>query len=344
MKRVKIAIVGLRFGRNLLYSEILQGPGAEWLELAAVCDRDPSRLDPVAAKCGVRATRELDDLLADPSIEAVGIFTGPVGRAALIRRCLRAGKDVMTTKPFEVDPAEAAAVLGEAAALGRVVHMNSPCASLPGDFRQLEAWRAKYGLGRPLAARCECWYKRVESADGSWYDDPEQCPVAPILRLGIYGINDMVRVFGEPDSVQVMESRLLTGRPTPDLAQLTVRFRDGGIAQTVNGWCLQPARGAEAFTVFYENGTIYRNPPLAAQPEGKFLLAVVPAANRDGRPAETVALSTRELSMMYQWDVFARAVRGERPADPTPAAAVVNGVRILAAMKRAMKSGRTEKA
>ena len=58
MKRVKIAIVGLRFGRNLLYSEILQGPGAEWIELAAVCDRDPSRLDPVAEKCGVRATRE----------------------------------------------------------------------------------------------------------------------------------------------------------------------------------------------------------------------------------------------------------------------------------------------
>jgi predicted dehydrogenase len=343
MKRVTLGVVGLRFGANLLRSEMARGPGAEWLQPVAVCDQDPRRLEAAAKEFGLPATAELDALLADPAIEAIGLFTGPFGRAGLLRRCLRAGKHVMTTKPFELDPEAAAAVLAEAASLGKVVHLNSPCASRSGDLRLIEEWRGRHGLGRPLAARCECWFKRVEKADGSWYDDPERCPVAPILRLGIYGINDMTRVLGEAESVQVMETRLLTGRPTPDLAQLTVRFKNGAIGHSVNGWCLQPSRGAEALTLYFENGTVFRNPPFLEQPKGKVLLAVVPAANADGRPAETALLDGRQMSMAYQWDVFARAVRGEPPAEATPAATIVEGVKVLAAMKRAMKSGRTEK-
>lgn len=81
------------------------------------------------------------------------------------------------------------------------------------DLNQILLWREDLRLGRPIAARADIWSSYREAADGSWYDDPEKCPVAPIFRLGIYLINDLIRLVGKPVAVSVMSSRLFTGRP-----------------------------------------------------------------------------------------------------------------------------------
>jgi predicted dehydrogenase len=340
-EKLRVALVGLAFGRHMIEHQILAGPGAEYLELAGVCARTPATVHEAAERYGVKPYVGIDAALADESVEAVVLMTGPVGRADQIRQIIRAGRHVMTTKPFELDSAEAASVLEEARALGRVVHLNSPCPTRTDDLRQMAAWQEKYDLGRPLAARHECWYKSVEKADGSWYDDPELCPVAPIFRLGIYGINDLLLLFGTPQAVQVTESRLLTGRPTPDLAQLTIHFETGAIASTLDGWCLQPPRDADSLVIYYENGTIFRNPPvLPGDPEHEQCrLCVIPAGRKDGTPAEQVTLRRHQLSHCYLWDVFCDAVRGRPPRDETPDRVIVDGVRVIEAMRRAARSG-----
>ncbi len=342
MSKIRIAVVGLGFGQQMVEHHIVKGPGSDYFELAALCDQNPQRLDAAVGKFGVKGFLDFDELLREKDIPAIGLFTGPVGRAEQIATIIRAGKDVMTTKPFELDSKKAAAVLAEAAKLGRIVHLNSPSASFSKDLEIIESWKTKYNLGRVVAGRHECWYKSVEKADGSWYDDPELCPAAPVFRLGIYGINDMMRVFGEPEAVQVMQSRIFTGRPTPDIAQLTIRFKNGAIVNTLDGWCLQPPRDAECLTIYYENGTVFRAPPLTHNGEGTAALCVVPAANKEGLPAETATVPRGELSNAYQWDVFYKAMRGEPPAHPTPPEVIVNGVKVIEAMRRAQKSGRTE--
>ncbi|OPZ28654.1 MAG: Inositol 2-dehydrogenase/D-chiro-inositol 3-dehydrogenase [Lentisphaerae bacterium ADurb.BinA184] len=118
MSRLRIAVVGLNFGRHIV-KEIVEGPAREEFELAAVCDLDRAKAEGVAAACGCRAYGSLDELLADASIPTIGLFTGPVGRAGLIERILDAGRDVMTTKPFELDAAAAWRVLAKAERLGR---------------------------------------------------------------------------------------------------------------------------------------------------------------------------------------------------------------------------------
>ena len=74
------------------------------------------------------------------------------------------------------------------------------------------------------------WVNYCEQADGGWYDDPERCPVAPVFRLGIYIINNLAELFGEPEKVCALSSRILTGRPTADNADLAVLFKNGAIA------------------------------------------------------------------------------------------------------------------
>ena len=342
MKKIKIAMVGLGFGQHMVENHIVSGSGSEYFELTALCDQNPQRLEAAAKKFGVRGFLDFEELLQEKNIPAIGLFTGPVGRADQIGKIIRAGKDVMTTKPFELDSKKAEAVLLEAAKSGRIVHLNSPSASYSKDLEIIEAWKSKYNLGRVIAGRHECWYKSVEKADGSWYDDPELCPTAPVFRLGIYGINDMMRIFGEPESVQVMQSRIFTGRPTPDIAQLTIRFKNGAIVSTLDGWCMQPTRNAESLSIYFENGIVFRNPLLTENPEGRVTLCVVPAANSNGLPAETATVSHEELSHSYQWEVFYKAIHGEKPANPTPPEVIINGIRVIEAMKRSQKSGKTE--
>ncbi|MFN8442335.1 MAG: Gfo/Idh/MocA family oxidoreductase [Caldilineaceae bacterium] len=344
--RLRIAIVGLRFGSYLI-ERMLTGDGKEFFEIAAVCDLDRQRADGMAGKLGVPAYYSLHDLLTMPDLPTIGLFTPPVGRAEQIRQIIRSGRDVMTTKPFELDPQTALDVLAEASSLGRVVHLNSPPPLPSPDLQQFEAWRTKYGLGRVISVRAEPWHGGGfgEEADGSWYDDPVRCPVAPIFRIGIYGINDLVWLLGEPEAVQVMHTRMVTRRPTPDTAQLTVRFKNGTIGTVFATIAVNDGENWDnRLTVQYERGTIKR---LRGTGQGKgggnqrtaiLTLAALDAQNQPVH--EQVEVNT--VSGDYQWESFYRAVKGEKLDGQTRPEQIAAGIRIIQAMARAEQSGQTE--
>jgi predicted dehydrogenase len=340
---VRIAVVGLHFGRSIV-KQLLAESAKRHCTLTAVCDLDATRVAAVAGESGVPAVTNLDALLADPHIEAVGLFTGPVGRANLIRKIIRAGKHVLTTKPFERDATAAADVLREANQLGRVVHLNSPAPQPSADLQQVRQWQEKFNLGRPVACRAEVWASYREKPDGSWYDDPEACPVAPIFRLGIYVINDMIQLLGEPEAVQVMQTRLFTGRPTPDNAQLGIRFKNGAIANVFASFCVDDGQMySNSMVLNYQNGTISRNiePKLFAQRHLGSSMSVVAKAGPHQTTIERVEHT--EHSGQYLWQAFQQAVRTGPGADTTTAEQIVAGVKVANAMAKAAKSGREER-
>ena len=340
MPRVRIVVVGLNFG-NFIIHQIVSGPGGEFLELAGLCDLDAAKLADKASALGIRAYASLDDVLLDPEIEAVGLFTGPAGRADLIRKIIRAGKHVLTTKPFERDADAALQVLREAARLGRAVFLNSPSPLLPPDLERVRDWRERHDLGRPVGARFDVWASYQEAADGRWYDDPAQCPVAPIFRIGIYLINDAVRLFGEAAEVHVLSSRLRTGRPTPDNAQLSVLFRSGALANVFASFCVDDGDAhRNAMTLNFERGTIYRNcgPAQSPAPRGSEM-ALVRRGESGRAVVEQVFLADYNPQHAYEWDVFQRYVRGDRSLSLVPPETVVAGIRIIEAMARAETDG-----
>jgi predicted dehydrogenase len=339
MTRLPIAIVGLNFGRHII-EQLTTGPGRDWCELAGVCDLDAAKARQYSGQTGARAYRDLTELLADPAIPAVGLFTPPAGRAQLIRQAIQAGKHVLTTKPFELDASAAAAVLAEARRLRRVVYLNSPAPTLTADLRQIIAWQREYRLGQPVGCRADVWAHYREQTDGSWYDDPHRCPVAPVFRLGIYLINDLIRLFGPPAAVQVMHTRLRTGRPTPDNAQLALRFQNGGLANIYASFCVNDGDYyRNGLTLNFENGTVYRNvgPNRAGIAQAELSLVVV----KDGHRHMAEHVTLEETSGAYQWDVFVRAVNGEKPADETTPDQIVAGIRVINAMAQAEKTGVT---
>lgn len=330
LNRLRIGIVGLGFGKWIV-EQIVSGPASEYMELAALCDLDEQKATALARQYGAKMYGSLDDLLSDASIPTVGLFTGPAGRAELVRRSIRAGKDVMTTKPFELDPKAALEVLTEAKHLGRIVHMNSPSPLPSADLEQIERWREEFHLGHPVGGRTETWAYYRDKADGTWYDDPRRCPVAPMFRLGIYWINDLVRLFGEPESVQVMQSRLFTGRPTADNAQLNILFRNGAIASVFASFCVNDTDSyGNRSTLNYENGTVRRD---------RTRLSLLAPDSAGGTRKECVTVKT--VSGEYQWDVFSRAARGEALKGEITPLQIVTGLKVIAAMAQAAETGRT---
>jgi predicted dehydrogenase len=335
MDRLPIAVVGLNFGRAIC-NELERAPANQWFRLAAVCDLDPAKAQAEANARGVACYTDLEALLADPSIRTIGLFTGPNGRAALLAKILAAGKDVMTTKPFERDPAQAAAVVAEARRLGRVLHANSPSPSAP-DLQVIRAWMARHDLGRPVAARAEVWGSYREQADGSWYDDPVRCPVPPIYRLGIYLINDIIALLGTPAAVAVQSSRIFTGRPTADHAQLAIRFADGGLGQVFASLCIGDGdQYRQGLVVHCDRGTIYRNigPERGAQ-RGE--LSLVKQVGGVRTVVERATLDT--VSGEYEWAAFHRACTGGGDPGLDPVV-VAGGLKVIEAMATAERERR----
>jgi predicted dehydrogenase len=340
-KPLNIGIIGLNWGKQIAGALALD-PNNKLFKLAAVCDIDIVKATEYGKQCGVKVYADLDQMLADDDIPVIGLFSGPAGRSELLRRIIRAGKDVMTTKPFDLDSVAARSVLEEAQSLGRIIHLNSPSPEIPADLWQIQQWQKEYDLGQAVYCRGEVLIAYREEADGRWHDDPARCPAAPIFRLGIYVMNDLVRLFGRVIEVQVMTSRLFTGRPTADNAQLNLLFENKALGSIYATFCVNNGQHyANSLILHYERGTIYRNmlPVGYNQVEATSRLLLI--ASRDKKEVVTEERHLGGISGSYQWEAFYDAVMRHRSV-PTPINDIVHGIEIVAAMARAEGSHKTE--
>ena len=254
----------------------------------------------------------------------------------------------MTTKPFELDPDAALTVLHEARGAGVVVHLNSPGPLPARDTAKITEWRETYALGEPIAARWETYGRYHETADGSWMDSPDKCPVAPVFRLGIYGINEVIGLLGTVESVHVTTSRMFTGRPTPDNAELTLQFANGAIGSVFASLCVGDGLPYPAGLVLhFENGTIVKRQVKdgSARRNADFRAVELKleCVHRDTFVEERYEFPAEYRSGAYQWANFHAAVRRGGPlADETAPETVAAGIAVIAAMARAEKTGARE--
>jgi len=335
--RIKLALVGLNFGRHIIESQLIDGPGSKYIELVGICDLDAAKAKSFGEKYSVRVFESLDSILKSPEIEAVGLYTPPRGRAKLLDSIISSGKHVMTTKPFEDDPGAAMEVLMKARKLGKILHLNSPSPVPSEDIRQIFEWRGKYSLGQPIAARWETFARYFEKPDGSWMDDPAKCPVAPIFRLGIYGINDLLQLCGNPKEIHVMHSRIFTGRPTADNAQLSIRFENGCVSSILGSFCINNGNPySNNLIIHFENGTVTRaitSAEFFGKTKDKTVLTLQTVKGKDEKVMETVFIDRSAVSGGYQWDNFHKAVRGGKLENEISPDLIVNSIRVLNAMK-----------
>jgi predicted dehydrogenase len=108
-RSLRVGVVGLGYwGPNLLRG-LLERPG---VDVSYVCDLDEERLSAMARRYpGARATACFEDLLSDPSLDAVLIATPVFTHFELAAQALHAGKHTFVEKPLAPSTAEASELI-----------------------------------------------------------------------------------------------------------------------------------------------------------------------------------------------------------------------------------------
>ena len=116
MTGVRVGVVGLGYWGPNLARNFEAIPGCE---LAWCCDDSAQALERAAARFpDARTTSELDQLLDDPSLDAVALATPVPTHASLAERVLEAGKHCFVEKPLAASSSEAAELIALAGERG----------------------------------------------------------------------------------------------------------------------------------------------------------------------------------------------------------------------------------
>ena len=110
---MRVGVVGLGYWGPNIARNFDRLPGAD---LRWICDAREESIERFAPQVpGARATRELDDLLGDPELEAIAITTPVPTHAELALRVIEAGKHCFVEKPLaqSVEAAEEVAAAAE---------------------------------------------------------------------------------------------------------------------------------------------------------------------------------------------------------------------------------------
>ena len=258
-----VGIIGVG---NISEQYLANLPTFSGLRLVAVADLNEVRAREVAAEHGVRALT-VDEILADPEIDAILNLTIPAAHVEVGTRALQAGKHVFAEKPLGLNPAEALPMLDLADELGLRVG-SAPDTVLGTGIQTAREALDSGAIGEPLAAQV-FW-----SAPGHelWHPAPAfyyQAGGGPLLDMGPYYLTALVHFFGPVVRVTGLASRSSrersiasgpnAGNPIPvsiDTHISALLEHENGLTSTVTvSFEIWKTRAAQ-FEVFGTTGTI----------------------------------------------------------------------------------------
>ncbi len=141
MKKLRMGVLGLGEGRSVISA--VQSSGA-W-ELGAICDLDEKLCRERCEEFGIEGyTLDYAEMLRNPQIDVIGIYTPDQLHARHICMALEAGKDVVCTKPLMVDLTQARKLLDIQKKTGKRVFVGQSSRYFEATMHQ----RKDYEAGR----------------------------------------------------------------------------------------------------------------------------------------------------------------------------------------------------
>jgi predicted dehydrogenase len=220
--RVSVGVVGLGYwGPNLARNFAALAD----CELAWCCDADAERRERFAGQFpATRFTDELDELLGDPSLDAVVLATPVPTHGSLAVTVLEAGKHCFVEKPLAQSVADAERAVAAAAETGRLLMVGHLLEYHPGvgmlkeiaDSGELGELRYLYGnrlnLGQLRADENALW------------------------SLGAHDVSVVLHLIGEEPSVCSAHGESYVREGVQDVVFCYLRFPSGVVAHLHLSW------------------------------------------------------------------------------------------------------------
>jgi predicted dehydrogenase len=237
---VRFALVGCGNIAPRYAQSILDSDG---IELAGATDVEHERAVALVDRFGGTAHASLDELLADPEVDAVVNLTPAAFHADITRAALLQGKHVHTEKPLALRHEDARGLVELARARG--VRLSCSPATLLGDAQQT-LWKLvrEAAVGRVRVAYAEANWGRIES----WHPSPSTLhSVGAMVDVGIYPLTILTAMFGPARRVDAYATTVMPDRgafrlETPDLVVAAVELESGVVARVTASFYVGPGK------------------------------------------------------------------------------------------------------
>src|SRR5690606_31958940 len=185
---INIGIIGCgKIAQKRHIPEYLENVDAN---LVGFYDLNQARAKEISETFGGNAFNSIEDLLADPSIDAVSVCTANHTHAAITIQALQAGKHVLCEKPMATTLEDCQAMVDAANKAGKVLvigqnqrltktHKKARELIRNGEIGQIIGFRTTFGHGGP-----ETW--SIDPGKNTWFFDKNIAVMGAMADLGIH--------------------------------------------------------------------------------------------------------------------------------------------------------------
>ncbi|HXC11700.1 MAG TPA: Gfo/Idh/MocA family oxidoreductase [Stellaceae bacterium] len=328
---IRAAIVGLgRWGRTLVGA--VHDKSTEF-RFTTGHSRTGATAAPFCAEHGIRYCDDLDQILADPEIDAVVYATPHSQHGAQVERTAAAGKHVFMEKPFTLKVESAERALAAVARAGVVLGVAYPRRFHPAMIEL----KARIDDGR-LGVPTHCETAQASPAghfmpEGYyWRADPQEAPAGAMTATGVHNLDALIYLFGRIEEVYCLSLHRSMTR-IEDTTSVLMRLENGMSASL---YCSLVTVPTYRFAVY---GTKGRAELAGQDPEFRFtpVPEAMPAGRHRAAPPETIEYKGFN-ALAAELEGFAAAINGTRPY-PITADEIVHGVAAFEAIVRSAATG-----
>jgi predicted dehydrogenase len=328
---VKAAIAGLGWwGKTLVRAARASGD----ISIVAGVTGRRELAEAFAAEQGFRLVDSLDQILADPQVEAVLLATPHLEHEAQMVAAAGAGKHIFVEKPFTMTRAAAERAVAAIRKAGITVGLGHNRRFHP-NMIELRR-RVKAGeLGTILHVE-----GTMSAPNGlflkpdSWRVDPKQSPAGGMAGLGIHIVDAMIDVVGPIREVTCQSLHRAAPTGAQDTTSVLLSFADGPTGYIA---CMNATSPGYRFCVYGSKGIA----EIRGQGLDQFSFIPVPDAPLSGhatpKPVETAQVPGFD-TVAAELSAFAAAVRGETPYPITPDQ-MIQGAAVFEAITTSAASG-----
>ncbi len=316
---INAAIVGLGWwGKNIVNA--IQHK-SERLRFIRGVSKEPETVRDFARGHGLELSTEMDDVLADPRVQAVVLATPHSLHADQIVAAAQAGKPVFCEKPLTLKKADTVRATAACRAAGVLLGVGHNKRFWP-SMRELKKAVDSGELGEIL--HIEGHYSNENSGRhfSAWRELPAEAPGGGMTGTGLHILDAFSNLIGP---VRYVHARLVTRKPQPDPHDtVSVLFE---FANRVTG-----TLGAVRASPFYWRVHVFGRDG-SAEALGENDLVV----RRAGGKPQLTSFEPVD-SLRAEFDAFADAVAGRAPY-PIPLEQMVDTTAAFEAVIRSIETG-----
>jgi predicted dehydrogenase len=224
---LRVAALGMGWWSDVLADAIKR---SDKLEIVACFTRSAEKRNAFAAKYSCRAAASYEEILSDPTIEAIVNTTPNNVHLETTQAAAQAGKHVFLDKPIANTVREGQAIADACRKAGVVLALGYQ-RRRENHFRWIKAEIDAGRFGRLVQAECNISRDRLGHFDlSSWRYTAAGMPGGVMLQIGIHYVDVLEFLLGPVKAVSARLAQLVLPGDNPDVANVILEHENGALS------------------------------------------------------------------------------------------------------------------